>query len=410
MRRSDFVRKFVRALQFLPLSPFVIVAVLLVRLTRPLVTFRFTWLPARAMGHAAVDPEMHLSMAALDRKPSRRVVNLYFFEPAAHSNLNWSRIVKRHLPESGFFYWVDRFNCYLPGWQAHHRKSYAESHSTSDPFDLLRRAPQQILLSADENTYGRNFIANFGLPTNARFVCLQIRDNANDAIHAPVGLAVDYNDFRNSPVGIFTQAVEYLANQGYWIVRMGKAVTTPLPIEHPMVIDYASRGVRTELADIWLSFNCSFMLSTGSGIDALAAVARKPIVCVDFLAYMDLTYFFRNSIVIFKRLREKATGRMLGLAECLEIESKSYYKSTEFYNAQGVRWEHNRPDDITAAVAEMDSRLRGCWQDSPEDIVLQRRAGELFANAKQYRDVYKNGFSHRIGTDYLKHNPEWLTS
>ena len=408
MRRSAFVRKVSRGLQFLPMAPFVILAILLVRCLRPLVVFRFTWLPARLMGHAAVDPEMHLCMIALGTEPPPRVVDLYFYEPATHSNPTWSRIVARRLPESAFFYWVDRFNRHLPGWRAHHRKSYAESYSTSDPLDLYRRVPQQLQLSGDEAAYGEHFIRNLGLPADAKFVCLQIRDNAHDAVHSPVGLAVDYNSYRNSPVAIFTKAIEYLVQRGYWVIRMGKAVASRLNIEHPMVIDYASQGIRTELADIWLSFNCSFMLSTGSGIDALSAVARKPIVCVDFLAYMDLTYFFRNSIVIFKRLREEASGRMLSLAECLELEARSYYKSSEFYKAQGVCWEHNTPEEIAAAVAEMDERICGTWQECAEDIALQNCAGKLFTGSKQYRDVYKNSFAHRLGADFLRRDPAWV--
>jgi putative glycosyltransferase (TIGR04372 family) len=355
-----------------------------------------------------VDPEMHLCMRALGEEPPPRVIDLYFFEPMTHSNSTWGRIVARHLPESAFFYWVDRFNRYLPGWSTHYRKSYAESHSTSDPCDLYRRAPQQLRLSADDEVYGKGFARNLGLPEGAKFVCLQIRDNAHDAVYSPVGLAIDYNNYRNSPVAIFTQAIECLVQRGYWVIRMGKAVDSPLPVEHPMVIDYANLGVRTELADIWLCFNCRFMLSTGSGIDALAAVARKPIVCVDLLAYSDITYFYRNSIVIFKRLREEATGRVLNLAECLELEAMSYYKSSEFYKNQGVCWKHNTPEEIAAAVAEMDERISGTWQECAEDIALQNRAGELFAGSKQYRDVYANGFVHRLGADFLRRDPAWV--
>ncbi len=79
-----------------------------------------------------------------------------------------------------------------------------------------------------------------------------------------------------------------------------------------------------------------------------------------------------------------------------------------FYEAQGVDWELNAPEEIAAAVAEMDERICGTRQEHAEDITLQNRSGELFTGSKQYRDGYKDGFAHRIGADFLRRDPAWV--
>jgi putative glycosyltransferase (TIGR04372 family) len=408
MDKTTFLRKLCKLLQFIFLAPILVLIVILIRSMRSMVVVRFTWLPARLIGHAATDPEMHLAMIALGIEPPKNVKDFFFFEPSTNANEYWSRVVKRHLPISYLFYWVDRVNQWLPGWEPHSRVSYTERYSTSDPLNLLGRVSQQIRLTASEDLYGQNFLANLGIPTGAKFVCLQIRDSAHDTLYNPAGVPADYSSFRNAPLNIFINAIEYLIDRGYWVIRLGKVVEYPLPMRHPRLIDYACQGIRTELADIWLCFNCTFMVSTGSGIDALAAVGRKPDVCVNLLGYTDLTYVFRQSIVTFKRLREGASGRILSLAETLSVESQSKYRNTEFYRSSGLLWEHNTSDEILGAVKEMHERIAGVWKEKPDSQELQAAVASRFLRCRPYFETYQGQFVHKISDDYLRKNHSWL--
>lgn len=396
--------KFRIATLFALASPFCLPLIFIIRVIRPLITIRFIWLPSRLIGHAVLDPEMHLCRAALNltSKEDGRFLDLYFFESTQHSNGYWKKMVERHLPVHRFYYYLNRFNKIFPGWQPHSPASYGELHSTADPDNLLGRIGPQIRFNVEEEQMGLEFLKKLGIPNNGKFVCIQIRDSAHDAKLNPVGLSPRYNEYRNSDVSHYTEAFEFLVQRGYWVIRMGKLTADPLQINHPKIIDYSNSGERTEFLDLWLCVNCTFMLSTGSGIDALAAIGRKPIVCVDFLAYMDTTYFFRNSIIIFKHLYETKTGRKLPLKEIVERESETYYKSSDFYWSRNIEWRENTAQEIREAVEEMHARIEGSWVESPVDEELQRVAGSMIAGSAQYQSQYKNGFVHRLGAKFLR--------
>lgn len=389
-------------LVFVLVAPLCLVLVFLIRLAKPFKTIRFTWLPSRLLGHAVVDPEMHLSRSALCLTPDKNVLDLYFFESTWHSNKYWKKIVERHLPVSRFYYYLHRFNKLFPNWEPHYRISYGELHATADPEDLLGRIAPQIRFTAEENLVGDAFLRKLGILPNEKFVCVQVRDNAHDVRLNPVGLPSDYNAFRNSDVTNYVEAFEFLADQGYWVIRMGKFTANPLKSSNPRIFDYSHSGLRTEFLDLWLCFNCTFMISTGSGLDALAAIARKPIVCVNLLAYLDTTYFFRNSLIIFKHLYDAKSGQRLSLPEIIRRESETYFKSSDFYWSRNIEWRENTPQEIKEAVEEMHARIEGSWVESCVDEELQHVAGNIIAGSAQYQSQYKDGFVHRLGTKFLR--------
>lgn len=387
---------------FALMAPICLPLVLIIRLIKPLKVVRFTWLPSRLMGHAVIDPDAYLSRTALGLLPERKILDLYYFESTQHSNRYWKKIVERNLPVARLFYYLHRFNILFPGWEPHYKKSYGELHASADPENLTGRVGPQIKFTAQEEKTGTDFLQKMGIPKNAKFVCVQVRDSAHDEKINPVGLLSGYNDFRNSDINDYVQAFEFLVDKGYWVIRMGKLTASRLQTGSRRVIDYSNSGCRSEFLDLWLCFNCTFMITTGSGIDAVAAIARKPLVFVNFLAYLDVTYMYRKSLVIFKHLYDVKSGQRLSLQEIVQTESEDYYKSSDFYRSRGIAWESNSSEEIKDVVEEMHSRLENTWQESPQDIALQSAAAEIFASSAQYQSQYKDGFMPRFGTKFLR--------
>ena len=46
--------------------------------------------------------------------------------------------------------------------------------------------------------------------------------------------------------------MEWLADQGVWVLRMGKIMERPIPTEHPRIVDYAFEPNKSDFLDIWL--------------------------------------------------------------------------------------------------------------------------------------------------------------
>ena len=62
----------------------------------------------------------------------------------------------------------------------------------------------------------------------------------------------------------------------------------------------------------------------------------------------------------------------------------------------------NTPEEIRAVTIEMDERLNGTWQTTPDDEELQKRFWALFGPDKlKSPDL-------RIGAEYLRDNQELL--
>jgi putative glycosyltransferase (TIGR04372 family) len=59
-------------------------------------------------------------------------------------------------------------------------------------------------------------------------------------------------------------------------------------------LDYANSSIRSEELDVKLAMRCSFAISTQSGPDAVALLARRPVLYIDVLRYSQ--FFFGTKL------------------------------------------------------------------------------------------------------------------
>ena len=125
------------------------------------------------------------------------------------------------------------------------------------------------LLAENEEIEAKQFLKHLGIGDADKFVCLMVRDSEylNDQFHPKWDWT--YHDYRDTSIHTYKEAIEALANLGYWVFRMGKKVKEPLNISHPRVIDYANLEMRSDLLDIWLPAKAYFSISTSNGLDAV---------------------------------------------------------------------------------------------------------------------------------------------
>ena len=196
-----------------------------------------------------------------------------------------------------------------------------------------------------------------------------------------------------------------MANRGYFVIRMGKYVTERFNIEHRNIIDYATSEHRNDFLDIWLMARCQFAISTGTGLDMVTKVFKKPVVHVNYLPAMDYESFV-NNITAFKKLVWKETNQFLSLEEMLEHS----YSSTSRYSDKGIAVVDLSPDEIKDAVFEMVDRINGEWVDHSFDKELQDRFWEIFRASKRFSG---HGYTHpdaRYGTSVLRKSNKYFLS
>jgi len=87
------------------------------------------------------------------------------------------------------------------------------------------------------------------------------------------------------------------------------------------------------------------------------------------------------------------------LENVLEILESDIGKSirNEDYVKQAIRPINNTPDEITALVVEMDACIKGEWQSTDEDDVLQKAFWSLYKK-NEFNGVLKL----RLGKHFLR--------
>jgi len=249
-----------------------------------------------------------------------------------------------------------------------------------------------------------------GIPAEASFVCLNVRDSAYLTHLYKRDTISIFHSYRDCDVQNCVLAAEALADRGYLVIRMGAKVHEAMKTTHPKVIDYAANGMRSDFMDIYLGANCEFCISNGTGFDSVPFIFRRPIVYVNTvpLGYLPTSrkpfLGIANHHFSVQRNRELTFREILaqGIGTCLD--------SSVFQN-KGVALIENTPEEIRDVVIEMAERLEGTWQPHEDDEDLQRRFWEIFpCDAVDDNGVPLHGeIRSRYGAQFLRKNRWWLS-
>ena len=400
---------FLRRLGRLPLYLIALPALLAFRLLRPWLLVRWAGVASNRIGPFAAITELYFcERDAGINVPNRRHVDVFYFKATPIANAQLARMWRRRLRvwPQWFLGPVDRLNRAAPGGHPH--EIGANTRGDRDVHNLLDWLPPHLEFTPEERETGNAGLRAIGIPRDARFVCLHVRDSAYLAAQLPSDWS--YHNYRDSDIRNYVLAVEELADRGYFVVRMGAKVERPLESSNRRVIDYAANGMRSDFMDIFLGASCHFAISTGSGWDAIPYIFRRPIVYVNYVPLGYLITFRARDLNLSRPYWSTADQRKLTLTETLERGVAFFLRSSE-YEGRGVSPIENTPEEIRDAVIEMEERLSGRWHGAPGDDELQERFRQLFAGAvgetHQGRSLHGE-LSARYSAAFLRRNPWWL--
>jgi putative glycosyltransferase (TIGR04372 family) len=276
---------------------------------------------------------------------------------------------------------------------------------------LLENSPPHLQFTKSEEARGKAGLLKLGLPPNAKFICLIGRDNAYLQTVVTPGGNFEYHDYRDVDINNFVAAVNALAEQGYYVIRMGSVVREPIRSGNPRVIDYATSGMRSDFLDVYLGAKCFFCISVSCGFDAIPTIFRRPVCFVNMVPIGYLSTFLKDSVAICKKHWDVSGKRWLTLEEVFTSEVGLSLESRD-YLERNIRVTENSPEEIRDVVLEMLARLEMTWKPEPRDSELQERFWQIFpVNA---RSPYNNKPLHsrinlKYGSKFLRDNPAWLS-
>lgn len=354
-----------RALPVLALGVFLLGVVAVVRLVRDV---RIAWIMPERIGHFSFDVAYRFA-AQQETPPGSTTIHCLLPEGPI-SNSFWMTMFKRNLTVRSWPRPIARVGQHLrnpPAWLIPPARV---THGSRDPGGLLQRVPARMEFTAREDETAKEWLSSLGWRQDEPFVCLLVRDSAY--LDAAPGLRSEdwrYHDYRDSNIGDYLPAAEWLADQGVWVIRMGKTMAEPMDSSHPRIIDYAFRTDRSDFLDIWLFANCSLCISTGTGPDMIPIIYQRPALWVNYLPALSLVSW-ENVVTAPKPLVWRDSGRRLSFTELIA----AHHSQSKEYEAQGIEVRNLDPDAVRAIVEEAWLRSQGRWSDHPSDARRQTDA------------------------------------
>ena len=383
---KELLKKIKIFLIFLLISPFHILffivalpIVVFIRIIKPFLHIRFRTISTGRIGHFADDAGIILSETVLKQN---NIKDWYWLQkPTCNHQLE--KMVERAFYVRWWVKYLYTTNKIIPGGKQHTLETPSITQSARDINGLLYKSKgikkAYLSFSEQEQADAKKYLKSIGLNDNDKFVCLNVRDSSY-LNHLYPKVDWNYHNFRDSDINTYALAAVALAEKGYWVFRTGKVVSKPFNCKHPKVIDYATSDRKSDLLDIWLMANCSFSISTGSGLDSIPVIFRRPILFLNFLPINEVVTY-AASLTYFKHLKWKNKNKLLNFKECLE---NSHYEYNE-YARNGVEIIDMSPSEMKSAVLEMVDRISGKWIDKTEDIKLQNSFWHTYKKCENFR-------------------------
>jgi putative glycosyltransferase (TIGR04372 family) len=266
--------------------------------------------------------------------------------------------------------------------------------------EFWRIGVPSVILSPTENELGNRYLDSVGISDN-KFICYATRTESYYTKLIEQGVVVKPRSVRNPDEKIYLSVANKLAEKNMAVVRMGKDLNTKIPAaEYPKIIDYAATS-RTDLLDCFLMKNCKFAFIGNTGIVWFRWLFNLPNVHCDVydIRYTQMT----NDISIFQKVWLTSENRLATVSEMLKM--KSEYSDERHQARLGVELVKNTADEIYAACQEMNSRIDGTWETTPEDEDLQQRYLDLVIKFSD-QPTWRGG--GRVGTQFLRDNQDLL--
>ena len=335
--------------------------VLLIRVIRPLLLIKFIKLDHGRIGHFVADSFQLINLSKQGKLKFYPLI--WFEEPAA--NEYWSTFVKRNLSIKQWTKLLYHWNIKIPGGKVHLFSHFLdEVGSARDWQGNLENSTFRLSFTEKENKEGKKWLSSRGWKEGRPFVCVIVRDAAYlETSELTEGFDWSYHDYRNSKIQDYLPALEWLTEQDVLVLRMGKTMEKPLLHDNKMIIDYAFLDEKSDFLDVWLFANCDLCITTGTGVDMISDVFRKPLL---FLNCLPLSYIFSWSYCFHypKNLYWKKTGKILTLKELINNTKPESYE-------ENIIVKDLNSDEILISVKEAWGYFRGSLKLKKEDTILQ---------------------------------------
>jgi putative glycosyltransferase (TIGR04372 family) len=352
---------------------------------------------ATRIGHLAMEPELlRLHLSSIYGQKRRGWINFALSEKKEACNeYLYSKLSK-------YFYLGPSF---LLGRIQSLQEKFPYLFADLKPFkishfdySLLDSSPPPFTFSAGEDMKGQLFLSSLGIHEKAPYVCLAVRDSSYLNLEYP-NTDWSYHNYRDSHISDYLEMAEFLALQGYFVLRMGRNVSEKLVSSNPRIIDYANLSSRSDFNDVYLFANCEFVISTSTGMDRLGLLFRKPIGLVNLPLPQEAEFLGDTlKLVMYKDVIDLDSGLKLAITNKKPFECRQSPFVIGDFAKQGLSYSNNTPLELKMFASEFISIMKSKFQ-YPENLVSIEES--FLGEGYSHFDIKKRSFHI---------SPAWLSN
>ena len=378
-----------------------------IRLIRPVRYYRLGRLPSHEIGHYATNVEVYLCEKDAEvNSHTKKSLDIWYRNPTSGvSNQQLDKMWARTIRISGspIIRYADAISRRLPGGAR-----YSIQHHDRDAYALFDQMPPHLSFTSDEIFEGEKFLDSVRTHPGQKFICLAVRDSSYKREQFE-DRDVAKDDYRNNDIDNYQKVAEQLAKDGYLVFRMGAKVERQFVTGSPLVIDYASNGMRSEFLDIYLGANCELFISSVLGIDSIPEIFRRPRVLTNYIPIGNFGKYGPRDLIIPKQYWLQSESRFLRFSEIVASTSGLGSCTSSYeYDRAGLKLVENTPQEILDATYELLNRRQNTWRETPTSQELVAKFWSLYyrLNPKPIQSHVK-GQEPLIGSNFLQDNLHW---
>jgi len=271
---------------------------------------------------------------------------------------------------------------------------------------LIEKHCPFIKLDKFENDLAKQYLKKIHL-NKKKIAVFIVRDSAYLDSKFPATSWKDDN-LRNDNVNNYIKSMNYLADNGYMVFRMGRTMSYKIKVDHPNIIDYAFNKLNSELLDFYLMANCDICISSDTGIDCISDLNQRPMGSVQFpLSWVKSQK--SNAIFIPRKILNIKSNRFLTLIEMFQCDvvANRGYENLYKQNLQIVPSDEN---DILNLTIELHKRLNKNFIETETDMNMQNIFWNIFFDQlKLHKDAINHDGTHKskISSLFLRNN-QWF--
>ncbi len=208
--------------------------------------------------------------------------------------------------------------------------------------------PNQIDIKEQQKIYCKKKLKEFGLDETEKLVCLHVRDGnfRNDENRKNY---FNNGNYRNSDINNYIESINFLINQGYYVIRMGDSSSKKINFNHKKFLDYSKSDMKEDIMDFYLIKKCAFYIGTQSGILDTAHMFNKPVFTTNMCELYSSPSRKKFDRGIFKKIYYGDSQNCVDIQRFAALPFKYHDPHVEIMD---LKFEENSSEEIYEGTVE----------------------------------------------------------